>query len=114
MEALQSSCDLDKPPEGNDVACGFGDVGVTRVETVNGRLIGWSFLLPLENYEAKVKYIVKLNERSPGRGGREPPKGFLIGRFAKSSAAMFIDKIFSVASYEERQRLSFILKNSSN
>jgi len=49
---LSQSCDLTKLPDGEDVACALGDVGITLLSTdrPSGRLMGWSFLLPLENY----------------------------------------------------------------
>lgn len=40
-------------------------------------------------------------------------KGFLIGRFAKSSAALLVEKILS-SSDEQRSRFSFGMKNAPN
>jgi len=55
MKALQESCDICKTPEGEDVACQFGDVGITCLTTQQNRLTGWSFLFPLENYRKSSK-----------------------------------------------------------
>jgi hypothetical protein len=66
---------LTKLPD-EDVAYAFGDVGITLLITDrhSGRLMGWSFLLSLENYRdpANAHHLEGI------------PPAFLLGSFNKT------------------------------
>jgi hypothetical protein len=65
----------------------------------NGRLTGWSFLIPLENYREPANAI-----------SHNIPPAFLFGRFSTIASSDFIKRILST-SQEERKRLSLSMKN---
>ena len=86
---LMQSCDVTKLPDGEDVASALGDIGITLLATdrPNGPLMGWTFLLPLENYcdPANAHHLKGI------------PPAFLLGRLSNSC---LIEKILSASDVE--------------
>lgn len=85
---MQDSSNLTKPPEGEDVAYAYGDIGVTKFATdARNQLSGWSFLLPLENFRdpANAQHL------------EDVPPAFRLGSFSDS---FLIKKILSASDVE--------------
>jgi hypothetical protein len=76
---LWQNCDLTLLPDEEDVACALGDVGITLLSTdrPSGRLMGWSFLLSLENHRDPAN--AQIAHHLEGI-----PPAFLLGSFNKT------------------------------
>ena len=88
METLKNSCDLLRRPEGEHLARSCGQIGVTQATIDgNGRLAGWSFLIPLKNYSnpANAVHLEGI------------PPAFLSGRYSNPASKRFIEHILSAS-----------------
>ena len=98
METLKNSCDLLRRPEGEQLARYYGQIGVTQATIDgNGRLTGWSFLIPLKNYSnpANAVHLEGI------------PPAFLFGWCSNPASKRFIEQILAAS---EATRLNYKFK----